>query len=220
MIRSVLVIAATLACAAPARAELVYFTSGRTMSVKSAVVDGTTVVLALRSGGEMTCEQTLIAQILPDEIPYPEPELPVSVAAVSAPQTPALARPPLSADPRFDGLIQKAAGQHGVDANLVRAVIQVESGYQASARSSKGAVGLMQVMPATARQYGVRNLYDPKSNIDVGIRHLRTLLDRFPLNLALAAYNAGQAAVERFGGIPPYRETEAYVARVLALVGS
>lgn len=219
MIRPLLAIAATLAWAAPARAELVYFTSGRTMSVKSAVVDGTAVVLQLRGGGEMTCDQTVIAQILPDEIPYPEPE-PTVTAVVSTPQSPEVARAPLPADPRFDSLIQKAAGQHGVDANLVRAVIQVESAYQPRARSKKGAVGLMQLMPATARQYGVRNLYDPKSNIDAGIRHLRTLLDRFPLNLALAAYNAGQAAVERFGGIPPYRETEAYVARVLALVGS
>ena len=77
----------------------------------------------------------------------------------------------------------------------------------------------MQLMPATARQYGVSNAYDPVTNIEAGIKHLKSLLDRFPLELALAAYNAGQATVERFGGFPPYSETRLYVDRVLKLVG-
>jgi soluble lytic murein transglycosylase-like protein len=105
-----------------------------------------------------------------------------------------------------------------VDATLVRAVIQVESNYQPRARSRKGARGLMQLMPATARQYGVSNLYDPAANIDAGIRHLKSLLDRLPLTLALAAYNAGEATVQRFGGIPPFAETRSYIDRVLRLV--
>jgi soluble lytic murein transglycosylase-like protein len=80
-------------------------------------------------------------------------------------------------------------------------------------------MGLMQLMPGTARQYAVRNPYEPRSNIEGGIKHLKSLLERFELPLALAAYNAGEAAVRRFGGIPPYPETRAYVKRVLALLG-
>ena len=80
-------------------------------------------------------------------------------------------------------------------------------------------MGLMQLMPDTARRYAVRQPYDPAANIEAGTRHLRSLLDRFPLALALAAYNAGEAAVERFQGIPPYPETRDYVARILQLVG-
>jgi soluble lytic murein transglycosylase-like protein len=99
----------------------------------------------------------------------------------------------------------------------VRAVIQVESGYQERARSPKGAMGLMQLMPDTAKQYAVANPYDPTSNIEAGIKHLRSLLDRFPVSLALAAYNAGEAAIERFRGVPPYQETRDYVSRILQL---
>ncbi len=90
----------------------------------------------------------------------------------------------LRADPRYDPIIDKAAARHGVDATLVRAVIQVESAYQRRARSPKGAMGLMQLMPATARQYGVADPYDPASNIEAGTRHLRSLLERLPLTLA------------------------------------
>jgi soluble lytic murein transglycosylase-like protein len=97
-------------------------------------------------------------------------------------------------------------------------MIQVESAYQPRARSPKGAMGLMQLMPKTARQYQASNPYDPRANIEAGTRYLRTLLDQFELPLALAAYNAGEAAVRRFGGIPPFPETQTYVARVLSLV--
>lgn len=199
----------------PARAELVFFTSGRTLSVKSATVEGGTMVLALRGGGEMICEASLVERVTPDEVPYPETVEPSASQASVIPRV----RAPLPANPQFDPLIRRAAAAHGVDAELVRAVIQVESAYQPRARSPKGAVGLMQLMPATGRQYGVRNLYDPGANIDAGIRHLKSLMERFPLALALAAYNAGQAAVERFQGVPPYRETQDYVFRILALVG-
>jgi soluble lytic murein transglycosylase-like protein len=96
-------------------------------------------------------------------------------------------------------------------------VIQVESAYHERARSPKGAMGLMQLMPATARQYAVQDPYDPASNIEAGIKHLKSLLQRLPVALALAAYNAGEAAVERFNGIPPYRETQDYVSRIMRL---
>jgi soluble lytic murein transglycosylase-like protein len=121
-------------------------------------------------------------------------------------------------DPRFDPLIEQFSAEHGVDPTLVRAVIQVESDYQPRARSSKGAMGLMQLMPETARRYAVRDPYDPASNIRAGVTHLKALLDRLPLNLALAAYNAGEVSVRRFGGVPPYVETRTYISRVLALV--
>ena len=106
-----------------------------------------------------------------------------------------------------------------MDARLIHAVISVESAYQPRARSRKGARGLMQLMPATARQYGVRNAYKESANLEAGVRHLKTLLDRFAVREAVAAYNAGEAAVRRFGGVPPFRETRAYVERVLSLAG-
>jgi soluble lytic murein transglycosylase-like protein len=108
-----------------------------------------------------------------------------------------------------------------VDVNLVRAIIKVESAYRAAARSRKGAIGLMQLMPDTARRFAVANPYDPGANIEGGIRYLKFLLDRFKVNvpLAVAAYNAGEAAVDRFNGIPPYAETRNYVRAVLSLAG-
>ena len=102
---------------------------------------------------------------------------------------------------------------HGVDPLLVRALIQVESNYKPQARSRKGAMGLMQLMPSTAREYKVRNPFDPKANIEAGIKHLKCLIDRYgTVELALAAYNAGEGAVTKFNGVPPYRETRNYVS--------
>jgi hypothetical protein len=209
--------------AAPASADLVFFTSGRVLSVEAHRVDGDSLVLTLRGGGVVVCSQSLVASIKPDEVPHPDP---AALAAVAADAGEAesgdadLAGPGeerLQAIQRLDPLIDRISARNEVDGTLVRAVIQVESGYRERARSPKGAMGLMQLMPATARQYRARDPYDPMTNIDAGTRHLKSLLDRFPLALALAAYNAGEAAVLRYGGIPPYPETRAYVARVLAL---
>ena len=118
--------------------------------------------------------------------------------------------------PRFDDLVLTHAQRHALRPELVRAVIQVESGYNPTATSPKGAMGLMQLMPATARALGVRNPYDPEDNIRGGTAYLRQLLDRYDGNeqLALAAYNAGSGAVDRYGNVPPYRETRDYVRRV------
>lgn len=115
--------------------------------------------------------------------------------------------------------IDRHAEAQSLDPKLVRAVIQVESGYNQKARSHKGAMGLMQLMPGTASQLNVQNPYDPDENVGGGTRYLRHLMDRFPgrIDLAVAAYNAGPGAVERYNGIPPYRETRDYVRRVLAL---
>lgn len=213
------VCAVTFAClalsAAPASAELVYFATGRTMSVKSHRLDGESLVLTLRGGGEVACEPSLVSWIGPDEAPYPEP-----VAAVEPLPEPAPALNDATlVDARYETIIQKVSAEQGMDAQLVRAVIQVESSYRPRARSPKGAIGLMQIMPSTGSRYGVTNLYDPQSNIEAGIKHLKSLTNRFPLTLALAAYNAGEAAVERFRGVPPYPETRSYVSRILQLLG-
>lgn len=211
--------ASVLAGVVPAHAELVFFATGRNLSVRSHRLEGDRMVLELRGGGEMSVEASLITEVRPDEVPYPEPVAEVEASAEPAAQLPPAPARTLTVNRQFDPIIQKFAREKGVNPTLVRAVIQVESAYQPRARSNKGAVGLMQVMPATGRRYGIRNLYDPTANIRAGVTHLKTLLDRFPLSLALAAYNAGEATVERFAGIPPFPETIDYVARVRELAG-
>jgi soluble lytic murein transglycosylase-like protein len=213
-------VAVTLALAASAgeaRAEIIFLTSGRTLSVKGHEYKGDAIVLTLRSGAEVTCDRTLVEKILADEVPYPEP----ATAGASATDQQSLEAGGLLQETPYSEIISSMAEAHGVDPLLVRALIQVESNYQPRARSRKGAMGLMQIMPATARVYNVRNPFDPKANIEAGIKHLKSLIDRFGggIELALAAYNAGEGAVNKFNGVPPYRETKSYVSRILALAG-
>jgi Transglycosylase SLT domain/Domain of unknown function (DUF4124) len=117
--------------------------------------------------------------------------------------------------------INEAAERYGVPVKLVSAVIRAESGFNPRAVSRSGAQGLMQLMPTTASILGVRNSFDPRENIDGGVRHLRGLIERYPhsLPLAIAAYNAGERAVKQYGGIPPYPETQDYVTKVLQFYG-
>jgi soluble lytic murein transglycosylase-like protein len=117
----------------------------------------------------------------------------------------------------YDDVILSASGRYNIDADLIRAVIKTESDFNSTARSNKGAMGLMQLMPETARLHDVVNAYDPIDNIEGGVRHLKLLLSRYQgnLELSLAAYNAGIKAVEKFGGIPPFAETKEYIRRVL-----
>jgi hypothetical protein len=211
--RKCLVALIALAIATPASAELIFFSEARSMSVKSHRVEGDRIIVRLRGGGEMAFDKSIIVKIGPDEVPYPE-----DIPQASAQAEPSPIPGTLVEKTVYDPIIERASGRHGVDARLVKAVIQVESAFQPRARSQKGALGLMQLMPQTARQYKARNLYDPVSNIEAGTRHLKKLLEEFDLPLALAAYNAGEAAVRRFGGIPPYAETQAYVARILGLL--
>jgi hypothetical protein len=117
---------------------------------------------------------------------------------------------------QYDGLIGLAARQNELPAALVKAVIAAESGFDPEAISRKGAQGLMQLMPATSAQLGVQDPLRAEENVWGGVRYLRALIDRYDdLSVALAAYNAGPSAVDRYGGIPPYQETRAYVKRVL-----
>jgi soluble lytic murein transglycosylase-like protein len=117
----------------------------------------------------------------------------------------------------YGPIVKKVAGKHRIDPELVHIVIRAESNYDPFAISSAGAMGLMQLMPATARQYGVMNVFDPAQNIEGGVRYLKDLVKLFggQTRLVLAAYNAGQEAVRKYNGIPPYPETRAYIAGIM-----
>lgn len=199
--------------ARPVDAEIVYLSSKRTLSVESHRYEGDSVVLTLRGGGQVTCDKSLIEKIVPDEVPH--------VASDARPESVQEAAAGLGLMDRtpYGEVIAAVSEAHGVDPLLVRALIQVESNYRAQARSHKGAMGLMQLMPSTVRAYNVRNPYDPKANIAAGVKHLKSLIDRWGVELALAAYNAGEGAVKRFNGVPPYRETRNYVSKILSLAG-
>jgi soluble lytic murein transglycosylase-like protein len=117
----------------------------------------------------------------------------------------------------LDEVVAAASGTYRLDPDLVNSVIRAESGFNVRAVSPKGAQGLMQLMPQTASQLGVQNAFDPQANVEGGTRYLRELLERYDFDLikALAAYNAGPQRVEQYGGVPPYYETKAYVARIV-----
>lgn len=117
---------------------------------------------------------------------------------------------------KFDEYVVKAAEKYGIDQNLIHAVIKAESAYNPDAISTRGAGGLMQLMPETAKQYGVKDIFSPADNINGGTKYLRFLIDKYSgdISLVIAAYNAGEGAVDKYDGMPPYRETREYVERV------
>ena len=201
--RLLLAVAALGVWAAPAAAEVVVLANGRSVAVKAHRYDGDEIVLVLKSGGELVCEARAVDRIEPDDLPDVSLPAPAVLAGAGLP---------------LDRMIEAVAAGHGVDVRLVRAVIQVESAFRPDALSPKGAMGLMQLMPATVIRYAVCDPYEPVDNLNAGVRHLRRLLERYEVPVALAAYNAGEAAVERYRGIPPYRETIDYVRRVVGLL--
>lgn len=194
-----------VALPASARAEIAVLTNGMTMKVSSYRFDERTVTLFLKGGGDVTVPSSLIQGVVPDEI-VDEVQAAVDEAKGEA------------ADPNdLRALAAATAKRHGLDPALVLAVVSVESGFRADAVSRKGAQGLMQLMPGTARELGVTRPFDPAANLDGGTRYLNSLLHQYKgdLKRALAAYNAGPGAVKRHGGVPPYRETRDYVQKVL-----
>ena len=205
--------AAMLLAPRAASADIVHLTNGATLSVKSATVDGDTMVMALRGGGEMRTPRALVADVTADEVLHADASTTFTLPAYEAPKP---------AGGSVPEMIERLAQQFGVPVKLARALIQVESNYQPDAVSPKGAMGLMQLMPALAKHYAVEDPFDPEQNLTAGLQHLKTLLDRFgdDTATALAAYNAGETAVTKYGRIPPYRETQDYVRRIMSLVKS
>jgi len=208
-----------LAAGPAARADLVIFDDGRVVKAASYRVLEVEVEISLPGGGSYWVDLNRVERIVEDEVE-------VAPDAVEAlPVSPGLAydlsykegRKPLFGTP-YDRLIEAEAKRHDVDAALVSAVIRAESNYQPRAVSRKGARGLMQLMPATARRLGVRRPFDPVANVRGGVKYLKELVARFDKRpeLVLAAYNAGERAVESYGGVPPYRETVGYVRKILS----
>ena len=225
-----LAFAAGLAPAVPAGAELVVLTDGRFLKVKAFEVAGEQARLDLYRGGRMTLAIERVERIVDDEyIPPPEPEPLAATSEVAAESVPAALIPlrfeesqPVPEGP-YGTLIYETARRHQVNPQVVAALIRQESAGKVRAVSHKGARGLMQLMPATAQRFGVRKeqLFDPRHNLEAGVRYLSWLMDQFPNDLAkiLAAYNAGEGAVARYKGIPPYRETQNYVRRIFTNLG-
>jgi soluble lytic murein transglycosylase-like protein len=197
-LRSATIALLLLSGAASARAEIALLSNGQTLKVTARRVDGERIYLSLKGGGEVGILPTEVRGFVPDEV----------IDEVLA---------PVAAGTDIRAIAIATARRHGLDPNLVLAVVSVESGFQADAVSHKGAQGLMQLMPATARDLGVADALDPAQNLDGGTRYLRMLVAQYggDLGKALAAYNAGPGAVKRHGGVPPYRETHHYIDRVL-----
>lgn len=202
---------AALALLAPgsAFAERVRLTNGRVISVDACRFEGDVVVLSMHGGGEIRAPRAVVDELLPDDVPAARA---IAIEALAA--SPAAARPPMPAV-AVRQMVDQVARRVGLDRKLAHAVVHTESNYEPLAVSPRGAMGLMQIMPVIVRQYAVTDPFDPERNLEAGMRHLRGLLQRFDIRRALAAYNAGETAVSRYGGVPPYRETQNYVRRVL-----
>jgi hypothetical protein len=208
--------------AIPASASIVVFADGRNTKIETYEVEGDLIHLSLKGGGQMSLPLMRIERIVDDEIVevavvaevqkiveeqggvFPQRSWRYSETSVPLWQS------------KYNEIIVAAAKKHDVDAALVSAVIKAESDYNPHTVSHKGARGLMQLMPATAKRFGVTNSFDPQENIYAGTKYLRWLLTKFDGNadLAVAAYNAGEGNVWKYDGVPPFRETVNYINRI------
>ena len=204
----------------PAAAELVLLVNGHVLKVDGFELEGDRVRFDLPSGGLLELSLLRIERIVDDEIVAEKEPLPSEMAAGimlgfddshPVPETP------------FGDLIYSAARRYELNPELIAAVVRAESAFDPRAVSTKGAVGLLQLMPATAARYGVvgEALFDPASNLDAGVRYLKWLRERFAGDLPkmLAGYNAGEGTVERYDGVPPFRETRDFIRRVYSFLG-
>lgn len=207
--------------AVPASAELVLLENGRFLKASAYEVRGAELRVELFTGGALTLPLERVTRIIDDEVlPAPPaveevpPEVAVHWQFVDGAEVPATP---------YGEEIFAAAQRHGVNPELVAALVRHESAFNAGAVSHKGAGGLMQLMPATARRFGLSEgeRFVPARNLEAGTRYLRWLLDRFQGDVprALAAYNAGEGTVDRYGGVPPYRETRDYIRRIYGTLG-
>ena len=193
--RLLLLVIGLIATASAAGAEIAVLTNGQALKVEGHRSEEGLLVLTLRGGGEVGIPPEMVRGMVPDEI----------VEEVAG------------AEGDLQSLARAVAARHGLDPDLVLAVIAVESRFEPRAVSPKGARGLMQLMPGSARELGVADVFDAEANLEGGSRYLQALLRRYggDLRRALAAYNAGPGAVARHRGVPPYRETRDYVRKVM-----
>lgn len=199
-----------LVLAAGVEAKIVAFTDGRVLKAADAYLEGDKIVIELRGGGTLRVPATRVERVVADEIdddPSPLPEF-ANCPWVWDGET-------LPDEMPFGEQISDAARKAELHPWLLVAIVRAESNFDPMAVSRAGAAGLTQLMPATASDRGVTDIFDPAQNLEAGAGYLRTMIDRFDsLTLALAAYNAGPATVEQYGGVPPYRETREYVRKV------
>jgi soluble lytic murein transglycosylase-like protein len=209
-----------LAVAAPAAARLAVFVDGRILRVEDAVLEGQSIVLSLPDGGTLTVAATRIDRVVADEAPPAAGSKPDGERldpGLGCACDPGWVDLPLPVATPFRDQIRDAAQRADLHPWLLASLVQAESAYDPRALSRAGAAGLTQLMPAAAADHRVVDVWDPAENLRGGAEHLRSLLDRFQsLPLALAAYNAGAATVERAAGIPQYRETCRYVRTILS----
>jgi soluble lytic murein transglycosylase-like protein len=211
-LRSLGIVAVLAACALPClAAEVAVLKNGFSIKhERREIVGDVTRLYVTRDGSSYVDIPT--AEIEHFEAAADEPRL----AAASNPSRPPVSFAP-AANPNLSEVVNEASGRYRLDPDLVNSVIKAESDFHVRALSPKGAQGLMQLMPGTASELGVANAYDAQANVEGGTKYLRELLERYNFDLvkALAAYNAGPERVEKFGGVPPYYETRAYVARIV-----
>ena len=203
---------ATTLLSAPASAEILVLTNGRTLAVNAARFDGESVVLSMPGGGEIRVAREIVRELILDDTGTAR-----DLALRALAESPSVPQRQLDQS-AIRRLVDQVAERVGLDRRLAHAVVHTESNYRPLAISPRGAVGLMQILPALVRQYGLDDPFDPTHNLEAGMKHLRGLLQRFDIRGALAAYNAGEGAVTRYGGVPPYRETQDYVRRILAAI--